>query len=417
MSIQVEPAGDACEVQDVNFADPAFLADPFAPIARLQNEAPVFYSEIQKGWIISRHEDVRAVLADRRFLSSRVKQLFRGMPPEIEQQVEALKHFMQLNVVRLDGRDHTRIRVPMLKAFDRALVRKFEDFIAEIVNEILDDCERLGEFDFFKVVGEVLPTSVIQKLFDLPRETPPMLFKLASDFVSASGAATMTPELLLQLDRSIQEMNQVFVKLVSEREETPGEDLVSTMIHARDGLNKLSNDEMLAQFHGVVAAGAETTANTLATQVIQIVRNPELLGRLRADPGCAFNLVTELLRYPGTVKCMTRLAGEDIEYRGQLIREGDLVWVMHVGANIDPSIFPEPYKTDIDRPNLRDAMSFGPGFHFCIGNMLARTELTTFFIRAFDRFDIEILQEDFDMVPSYVFYGFKELKVRFTPRR
>jgi len=412
----VEPSTFASAVQDVNFADPEFLADPFNPIQRLQNEAPVFYSETQKGWIISRHHDVRAVLADRRFLSARVVQLFRGMPPEIEKQVEAFKHFNQLNIVRLDGRDHTRIRVLMLKAFDRALVRKFESHIVEIVDEILDECERLGEFNFFKVVGEVLPSGVIQRLFDLPQETRPILFKLASDFVSASGAATMTPELLLQLDRSIREMNELFVELVAERELNPGDDLVSTMIHARDGLSRLSNDEMLAQFHSVVSAGAETTANSLATQLVEIARNPVLLERLRTDPDCAFNMTTELLRYPGTIKCMTRLAGEDIDFQGQSIRKGDLIWVMHVGANIDPTVFPDPYTIDIDRPNLREAMSFGPGFHHCIGNMLARSELTTFFIRAFDRFDVEILPQQFDMVPSYVFYGFKELKVRFTPR-
>jgi cytochrome P450 len=327
-----------------------------------------------------------------------------------------MRRFVGLNIVRLDGRDHSRIRSLMLKAFDGTTVRKVEGFITPVVDEVLDECERLGEFDFMKVVSEVVPPTVIQRLFGLPDEYRPLLFRLASQFVSASGAAKMTPELLIQLDGSIRELNEVFNALVEQREKDPGDDLISKLIHARDGLNKLSHDEMLAQLHSIVAAGAETTANTLATQITEIVKRPELLQRLRDDPSCAFKLVTELLRYPGTIKCMTRYAGEDIEMRGQKIAKGDLVWFMHAGANVDERVFPDPFAIDIDRPNLRDSMSFGPGVHFCVGNMIARTELTTFFTRAVERFDIEILQKEFEMIPSYVFYGYKELRVRFTPR-
>jgi cytochrome P450 PksS len=181
-------------------------------------------------------------------------------------------------------------------------------------------------------------------------------------------------------------------------------------------LHRLDHDEMLAQLHGLVVAGAETTAHSLGTQLVQIARNPALQERLRSHPDCAFALVTELLRYPGTVKCMTRYATEDIELHGQTIRKGDLVWIMNAGANVDASVFPEPFKTDIDRPNQRDSMAFGPGMHYCIGHMLARTELSEFFTRAFRRFDVEILQDKFDMAPSYIFYGYRQVQVRFTPR-
>ena len=201
-----------------------------------------------------------------------------------------------------------------------------------------------------------------------------------------------------------------------EREDNPGEDLISFLVQARDGLNRLSNDEMLAQIHGMVVAGAETTAHTLATQVHQIVRQPKLQDILRRTPERAFDLTTELLRYPGTVKCMTRYAAEDFEMQGQKIAKGDLVWIMHAGANVDPRKWDAPFETDIDRPNLRDSMAFGPGLHFCVGHLLARTELTSFLTRAFRRFDIEVLQENIDMAPSYIFYGYRELKVRFTAR-
>lgn len=403
-------------IRDVDFADPAFLADPWTPLRRLQDEAPLFYSQNQGGWIISRYDDVRAAFADRRLSASRVGQLFRGMPPELQKQLEAVRLYTGLMVNRLDGIDHARIRSLMLKAFDRGVIRKVEGFIEEVVDEILDDCERLGEFDFMRVVSATLPTRVMQRLFGLPAEYQPLLFELASNFTAASASAKVTPELLLQLDRSIRTMNDTFNRFIPDREANPGEDLISFMVHARDGLNRLSNDEMLAQIHGMVVAGAETTAHTLATQVRRIVQQPELQAVLRETPERAFDLTTELLRYPGTVKCMTRYAAEDIALHGQTIAKGDLVWIMHAGANVDTRVWDQPFTTDIDRTNLRDSMAFGPGMHFCVGHILARTELTAFLTRAFKRFDIEILQERIEMVPSYIFYGYRELQVRFTPR-
>jgi cytochrome P450 PksS len=409
------PAGTD-EIHDVSFADPAFLADPWTPLTRLQREAPVFFSKNQGGWVISRHEDVRACYADRRLSAARGDQFFRGMPPEVLAQTENVRAFNRYNVNRLDGRDHMRVRVLLLKAFDGGAVRKVEQFIGEVVEEVLDECGRLGEFEFLSTVSAVLPTRVIQRLLGLPDEYRPMLFNLAAEFTGASSSAAVTPELLIQLDKAISGINEVFAKFIPLREQDPQEDLISMMVHARDGLNKLSNEEMLFNLVGLVVAGAETTAHSLATQTARIARDPVLLQRLRDDPDCAFPLTTELLRYPGTVKCMTRYAAEDIEIAGQRIAKGDLLWIMNAGANVDAEVFPEPQTTDIDRPNLRDSMGFGPGLHFCIGHMLARTELSEFLKRAFQRFDVEILQEEFEMVSSYIFYGFKTLNVRFTPR-
>ena len=401
---------------DVNFADPAFLADPWTPLTRLQDEAPVFFSRNQGGWVISRHEDVRACYADRRLSAARGDQFFRGMPPEILAQTEAVRAFNRYNVNRMDGRDHTRVRALLLRAFDAGAIRKVEQFIGEVVEDVLDECGRLGEFEFLETVSAVLPTRVMQRLFGLPDEYRPLLFNLATQFTSASTAAAVTPELLIQLDMAIRAINAVFDTFIPLREKEPGDDLISMMVHARDGLNKLSHEEMLYNLVGLVVAGAETTAHSLATQTARIARDSALTQRLRDDPDCAFALTTELLRYPGTVKCMTRYAAEDIELRGQKIAKGDLIWIMNAGANVDTRVFSDPFTTIIDRPNARDSMAFGPGLHFCIGHLLARTELAEFLKRAFRRFDIEILQDDVEMLSSYIFYGFRSLDVRFTAR-
>jgi cytochrome P450 PksS len=416
MSAQGAGVALAEGVEDVSFADLAFLADPWTPLQRLQEEAPVFYSKNQGGWIVSRHEDVRACYADRRLSAARGDQFFRGMSPEVIAQTERVRAFNRYNVNRLDGRDHTRVRVLLLKAFDAGAIRSIEQLIGDVVDDVLDECGRLGEFEFLSRISAVLPTRVIQRLLGLPDEYRPLLFDLAAEFTKASSAAAVTPELLIGLDRTIRAINEVFAEFIPLREKEPQDDLISVMVHARDGLNKLSHEEMLYNLVGLVVAGAETTAHSLATQTNRIARDPALCQTLRDDPDSAFAMTTELLRYPGTVKCMTRYAAEDFEIRGQKIAKGDLVWMMNAGANVDGRVFDDPFTTRIDRPNIRDSMAFGPGLHFCIGHLLARTELSQFLRRAFDRFDIDILQDAFEMQPSYIFYGFKEMRVRFTPR-
>jgi cytochrome P450 PksS len=403
-------------VADVSFADPAFLANPWPTLERLRRDAPVFYSQAQGGWIITRHADVRAAYADRRLSAARINQLFRNIPQDVADRLTSVRLYTGINVNRLDGPDHMRVRTLMLRAFDAGVVRNLLGFIGQVVDDLLDECAQAGAFDFSEMIGARLPTTVMCRLFDLPPEYRPVLFDFASVSTATTAAATVTPALLLRLEAAINDMNRVLNEKIREREQKPGTDLISTMVHARDGLNKLTHDELLAQLLALVVAGAETTAHTLATQLVMFDRHPALIERIRAEPEQAFAVVTEFLRFPGTVKCMTRYAAEDLEIGGQTIAKGDLVWIMNASANVDPEVFADPYTIDADRKNMREAMSFGPGLHFCVGHMLARTELSEFFKRAYSRFDIEILQDQFEMVPSYIFYGYRSLRVRFIPR-
>lgn len=418
-ALTAPPANDdkaRAAILDIDFADASYIANPWAPLQRLQREAPVFFSETQRGWIVSRHADVKAVYSDPRFSSSRTEQYLRQMPSDVVAQIDAMRTFNALNVNRLNGRDHIRIRSLLMKAIDANTIRRIEDFVPDIIDMVLDRCEELVEFDFQKVVSEVVPASVMQRLLDLPDEYRPIIFDLASEYIAASSAPKLTPELLLRIDAVLRRANEMFATIIAEREKDLGDDLVSRLIHARDGLARLSHEEMLAQLNGLVIAGAETTANSLGTQINQIARDPALVERIRTHPENTLDIVLELLRYPGTIKCFTRMASEDIEFGGQIIRKGDVVYSMNMGANVDPDVFPDPFRIDPERPNLRDIMTFSPGQHHCIGHMQGKTVLVAFFRRAFARFDIEILEDNPPAVSSYMFYGFRSLRVRFTPR-
>ncbi len=158
-------------VRDVSFADPEFLARPWPELVRLQEEAPVYWSQNQKGWIISTHELVKAAYAERRFSSARVDQLFRHLAPEVQQQLGTLRKYFSLNVNRLDGREHMRVRVLLMKAFGQSVVKSLEEYIEGLVSDILDRCEEQREFDFGSTVASVLPTMVLQRLLACRRRS------------------------------------------------------------------------------------------------------------------------------------------------------------------------------------------------------------------------------------------------------
>lgn len=410
------PGDTAIEVQDVQFSAPAFLAEPWPELVRLQREAPVYWSEDRQGWLITRHADVKAAYADRRLSAARLAQFFRGLSPDVVSQLDAIRTYYAINVSRMDGPDHMRIRSLMLKAFNKGSIRKIEGFLAETIEEILNRCEQAQEFEFGELISSRLPTMVMQRLLGLPDDAQGELFSLASTVSAAVAAVEPSDRLMLDMERSIRRLNTVFNALIAEREQSPGDDLISTLVHARDGLNRLSHDELLACFHAIIVAGTETTANTLGVATHWTAREAGLVQRLRDDPDCAYALASELLRYPGTVKCRTRVAAEDFELHGQAIAKGDLVWIMNAGANVDDSVFSNPFVIDPDR-DTRGSMAFSPGLHFCIGYHLATLEVSEFLKKAFQRFDITILDDPIEMTSSYVFYGYKRLRVRFDRRQ
>ncbi|WEK42233.1 MAG: cytochrome P450 [Candidatus Sphingomonas colombiensis] len=408
---------DMAPTADIDFADPGFLADPWPELMRLQREDPIYWSARNRGWIITRHADVKAGYADRRLLSARgLELLLRDFSPADRDQVSAVTKYIPLTVNRLDGRNHMRVRTLVMKAFTPAIIRSLKPLIEEIVDGLLEEIGDGGEIDFSAQISAKLPPRVIQHMLGIPEAHRETLFQLVSDFTAATAGAHVTRADILKLDQTLRDMNAIFNALIAEREAAPSDDLISHLVHARDGLARLSHDELLACFHAIIVAGAESTAHTLATQIVQICRRSDLQDIVRGDAEAAYPVVTELLRFPGTVKSMTRMAGEELEWGGKKIAKGDLLWLMNFGANVDPKVFETPLEIRPDRDN-RDSMAFGPGLHHCIGHMLSRIELSTFFARAFDRYEISIPEQKLDYVPSFVFFAIKSLKVNFKKRK
>jgi cytochrome P450 PksS len=412
----VDPPVDG-RVVDIDFGDAVFLQDPYPELLRLQKEDPVYWSKKQQGWIVTRHQDVKSAYSDRRLSSQRQgQQLFSLFSDDVNARLGTAIKFTTSIVNSLDGEQHLRVRTPMQKAFRPPNVHAMRGFVQDVVDEILNDLQNEhGEFNFHQRVSAVIPTKVIQRMLGVPEIHGHRLFQLAEAFTAALGAAEPTAELFIALDVAIGELNEIFLPLIHERKDNPGVDVISSLIHAGEGADRLTDDELLSCCHALVVAGVETTAHTMGTGLVEIIRCPELRDRVTSGPDDAMAVVMELLRYPGTVKCMTRIALEDFEWHGKEIRAGDLVWMMNAAANVDPSVFVDGCRVDPDRDN-KPSMAFGPGLHFCIGHLLSRIELAEFFSRAFKRFEIELTSTDLLYKPSYIFRGYESLMVRCKPR-
>ena len=171
---------ELAEIEDVSFADPAFLADPWTPLIRLQEEAPVYYSKNQGGWIISRHEDVRAAFADRRLSAARVEQFFRGMPPEVQEQTEGGAALQPAcKSTGSTGATYPRPRAAAEGVRPRRDRARSSSLSARSSTRSSTNASGSASSTSSRSVSAVLPTRVMQRLFDLPDEYRPLLFKLA----------------------------------------------------------------------------------------------------------------------------------------------------------------------------------------------------------------------------------------------
>lgn len=399
---------------DFAFSDPANLADRtfFPRLARLREQQPVYFSAKQRGFVITSHHAVATGFRDRRFSAVRLHiNQFSSIPPE--ERTAAIPNLMQFIpqwIINVDGPQHQRLRKLVSMAFSRSVVEALRPVIQAYIVGLLDDVERKGEFDFIADVAFPLPAMVIANLFGLPAERLPQLREWAINLTTALASMCPPASVLLAAENSIAEMNALIGAEIRKRQADPRADLLTSLINARDEGGRLSEDELLGISHVLLIAGHDTTANSLGLGLLALLSNPEQRRKYLAQPpeqGIAY--MQELLRYVAMSATQLRFAVEDIELEGVTIPAGSPVFLMIAAANRDPAIFVDPDSLDFDR-DCAASVTFGPGFHFCVGHLLARTELDMLFRSFFSRFaTVEMTEAHPPFTPNYAFRGLERL--------
>ena len=358
-----------------NPLDPAFRIDPYPVYERLRREAPIYQPPFG-GYVLSRYADCEALLKDPRSSSDfRNSDAFRQF---IEQQganpdegfIGGTRPFLFL-----DPPDHTRLRGLVNKAFTPRTVEGLRSRIQEIVDQLLDRAEAKGSLEVIEDFAYLVPVQVICEMLGVPVKDHETFKDWSRELARSLDPEEFLPQDVLdRRQRAIDSFGEYFGGLVAEHRQHPRDDLLSALIAAEEEAgDKLTELELLATCILLFVAGHETTVNLIGNGTLALLRHPDQLALLRADPSLARSAVEEFLRFDPPVQFTGRVALEDIPLRDVTIPKGQQSVILLASANRDPDVFSEPDRLDITRGENRH-LSFGHGIHYCVGAPLARLE-------------------------------------------
>lgn len=355
---------------------PEFFVDPYPTYRRLRERAPVYWSDALGGWVITRYADLVTIFRDpQRFSSAgRVTFLLRQLPDAARAQVEQLERHYAVGLAHSDPPDHTRLRALLTKVFTPRMIETMRGRIETVVNDLLAHVERAGRMDIIGDLAYPLPAIIVSEMIGAPTEDRDKFRQWAIEINGLfEGGGRIIPENVDTAQRALLEMRAYVRELIAHKRAEPREDILSGLVAAEEQGDKLSDAELVSTVVTLFVAGHETTTNLIGNGMHALLRQPDQLARLRANPGLIASAVEELLRYDTSVQRGWRIAREDVEFGGEQIRRGDLVLPMLGAANRDPAQFPNPDALDIARKENRH-VAFGYGIHFCLGAPLARLE-------------------------------------------
>ena len=350
-----------------------FKANPFPFYAQLRAEAPVFPVTIsmptkQRAWLITRYNDVQDVLKDARF----AKNPRNAMSPEQLKKrpwMPPMFKPLEQNMLDLDSPDHTRLRALVHKAFTPRLIEQMRDEIQELTNELLDAAEPRGSMDLIADFALPLPLTIIGRILGVPAKDNDKFHCWTKTLLSAGTNVNYVVFI-----PTIMRFMGYLKKLIKERRARPKDDLITALVQAKDGSDKLNGDEVLAMIFLLLVAGHETTVNLIGSGSLALLEHPDQLAKLRCEPEIIKPAIEELLRFVCPVEMATeRYAREDIMIAGTTIPRGELVLAVIGSANRDANYFYNPDSLDITRENNKH-LAFGLGAHYCLGAPLSRLE-------------------------------------------
>ncbi|MFJ7280400.1 cytochrome P450 [Kitasatospora sp. NPDC098663] len=361
--------GDLAEPRDLaaDLLTPEARQDPYPFYARMRSGSPVHRSA-DGVWYLTRHADVEAALSDLRLSNDRDRMTracvaLGGDLKALSRLTDRLGRVMS----NTDPPDHARLRKLANRAFTARRVEALRDGIQRIVDQLIDRAVQAGPTtDLIEAVAAPLPMSVACELFGIPPEDRPQVKSWFSRFGRLSEDIDKSEEAIGQYE-------EYLAGLIRHRRADPGDDLISALVATQAQDDRLTDSELLSTCFVLITAGDETTANLIGNGTLALLRHPDQLARLRADPGLIRTAVEELARYDTPTQAIVRVVAQDLEIGGRTLREGELVYLFLGATNRDPERFADPDRLDLTRPGNRH-LSFGNGPHFCLGGPLARLQ-------------------------------------------
>lgn len=401
----------------IDVSQPAlFQQDTWQPwFARLRKEAPVHYlADSVNGpfWSVTSHQLIKEVDTNNRVFSSE-----KGGIAIVDPYVVEEGQIQGQSFITLDEPKHMKQRQAVAPTVAPKNLAELEPIIRERAIDILENLPVGKTFNWVQEVSIELTARMLATLFGFPYEDRRKL-------VYWSDLATNVPEVTgdtsIDMGQRYQELMGAagaFYQLWAERaQQPPSFDLISMLIHNEETARMNEDPELfLGNILLLIVGGNDTTRNSISGGVIALNKYPDEYQKLRENPGLIPNMVSEMVRWQTPVIHMRRTALEDYELGGKLIREGDKVVMWYLSGNRDETVFEDPDRLIIDRPNARAHVAFGFGVHRCMGNRLAEMQLRVLWEEIMKRFDRIEVVGDVERLPNNFIRGIRNVPVRLHP--
>ena len=343
------------------------LADnPYPLFQQLLASEPVSWCPDINMWLITRYDDVVAILKDPERFSLE----------DDHSQIAATIGPMMLST---DGPHHKRQRVPFATPFrPKPLRRSYSTIIADIANRSIDTIIETSKadpakgIDLDKLFSDELALLTVTTVLGFPIEDRETFVELYDHLALGAGNVRKDPEIQAIAEKAMIEFHHYVMTLVKRLKDKPNDSILSQMIHSAD--TDLSDDEIVSNTAITFFGGLETTASLLSNGIWCFLDQGVDVDGLVQDQKKLLNGIEEVLRWEAPVQTAHRLVKEDVILHGQKLKAGDMVQTMLSAANRDPRLFKNPDQFDINRPNADKHLSFARGPHFCFGAPLARME-------------------------------------------
>ena len=407
--------------------DPAAYAEngpPHEIWTRLRHESPVHRCEpagFEPFWAITKHADVSEISKQPDLFSNEPGIVVLADHQRQARQDGASGLGAMKTIIEMDPPDHVAYRKVTSAWFTPRAITRLDDAIEQSARRIFDDlagADGEGICDWANDVAVRHPLTILSTVLGLTPEQEPKVLELtnqlfASDDPDLRREGDDYNERIMALGA---EIFGLFEKIIGDRRANPTDDLATVIANAEIDGAPMGPMETFGYYLIIFTAGHDTTKNAIAGMMQQLLRKPEELAKLRANPDLTDAAVEEIVRWTAPVNYMKRTALEDTVVRGQKIAKGDFLAMFYGSANRDEEVFEDPFEFRIDRqPNPH--LGFGVGEHFCLGAHMAKRSIRALISEMARRLErVEAVGAARDIQSSFVI-GLKELPVsyRITP--
>lgn len=416
-------------IAEGTLADYATQSQPHAFYAALRHGDPVHYDPKLDSWLITRHADIAQVQADPITFSVNKgyhEQQARGMQEEYREILRRDGGGYFPDAIMSDPPYHTRIRKLMESAFTAHRVKDLEPRIRDVVVDLIESVADRGSADAVKDIAQPLTIRIIVEQLGLDHGMEEKISRW-SVAVTAQIGRMQSREQMIENAREICDLQHYLIGKMRDREANPREDMISDIVHAKipmdDGsVETLNFDEAVSLVRALVIAGNDTTATAIGNMFHLLATRPDIAATLKEvveDDRRLTRFVEELLRLEPPVRALSRMTTKAVEVGGVTLPEGAHLLLVYGSGNDDETVFPDPRKFDMDRPNIGRHVAFGGGPHRCVGLALARMEVKVMareIVRRMDDIQLAIPLAEVAYVPTVAVRSIESLPITFKRR-